>query len=100
MVAKDDLAPLIDDIIKGISSTEFNTYDFLMALARFQEKAFVKALHENIDHPAGAFGAVKEIVESLLVASDKASKIRDSARAIDLFGLPTTTILWQRKVSS
>ncbi len=100
MAAKDDLAPLVEDIIKGISSTEFNTYDFLMALARFQEKAFVKALHENIDHPAGAFGAVKDIAESLLTASEKASKVRDGARAIDMLGLPTTTTMWQRKITA
>jgi hypothetical protein len=99
MAAKEDLTPLIEDIIKGMNSNEFTTYDFMMALARFQEKPFVKALYENIDHPAGAFGALEAIVEGLLETSEKASKLREGARAIDLLGLPATAILWQRKVS-
>ncbi|MFP4322475.1 MAG: hypothetical protein ACLFTK_08470 [Anaerolineales bacterium] len=97
MAAKDDLKPLVDDIIEGMTSNEFTTYDYMMAFGRFQEKAFVKALHENIDHAAGPFGAVREIMEALLGASEKASKLKDDARAIDLFGLPGTTKLWQKK---
>lgn len=98
MAAKDDLAPLIEDIVKNMTSNEFTSYDFMMAFARFQEKSYVKALHENLDHPAGPFGAVKELLENLLESSGKAKKLKDDARAIDMFGLPGTTKLWQRKV--
>lgn len=97
MGAKEDLAPLVDQVIGGMSSNEFTTFAFLVAFSRVQEKAYVKALYENIDHPAGPFGAVKAILESLLDASPRANKLRDGARDMDYFGLPSTTILWQRK---
>ena len=97
MAAKEELAPLIDEVVTGMSSNEFTSYDFMMAFARFQEKPFVKALSENLDHPAGPFGAVREIMEGLLSSSSKASLLRDGARAIDMFGLPGVTKMWQRK---
>lgn len=97
MAAKDDLKPLIDAVVHNMSSNEFTSFDFMMAFARFQEKAFVKALNENLNHPAGAFAAVREVLEKLLAETPKASKLRDGARGIDMFGLPGTTIMWQRK---
>lgn len=97
MAASDDLRPLIDNTIRDMSSNEFTTYDFMTTFARFQEKEYVKALHEHLDHPAGPFGAVKEVIETLLEANSNASMLRDGARAIDMFGLPATTKLWQRK---
>ncbi len=97
MAAKEDLAPLIENVISGMSSNEFTTYAFMTAFARFQEKAYVKALHENIDHALGPFNAVKEILEQLLDETEKASKLRDGARDMDMFGLPGITVLWQRK---
>lgn len=97
MAAKDDLAPLIDEVVTGMSSNEFTSYDFMMAFARFQEKPFVKALSENMEHPAGPFSAVREVLEGLLEGSPKASLLRDGARAIDMFGLPGVTKMWQRK---
>jgi hypothetical protein len=95
---KEELAPLIEEVIRNITSNEFTTYAFMTAFARFQEKAYVKALHANLDHPAGPFGAVKEILEKLLEEGGKASKLRDGARDMDMFGLPSVTILWQRKL--
>jgi|GEM_PF-3720128 len=97
MGAKEDLAPLIDDAVSSMPSNEFTTYAFMVTFSRFHEKAYVKALHENLDHPAGPFGAVKEILEKLLEDNEKASKLKDGARDMDYFGLPGTTILWQRK---
>jgi hypothetical protein len=97
MAAKDDLAPLIESVITSMSSNEFTTYAFMQGVARFQEKAYVKALYEHIDHPAGPFNAVKDILEQLLSAHEKASKLRDGARDMDMFGLPGVTTLWQRK---
>jgi hypothetical protein len=99
MGTKEDLAPLVDDVILGMTSNEFTTYDFMMAFARIQERPYVKALHENLEHAAGPFGAVKEVMEALLDGSSKASKVREGARAIDMFGLPSTTTLWQRKTA-
>lgn len=100
MAASDELAPLIEGTVKDMTTNEFTTYDFMTTLARFQEKPYVRALHEHLDHPAGPFGAVKDVVEKLLEASESASLLRDGARAIDMFGLPATTKLWQRKVKS
>jgi hypothetical protein len=97
MGTKEDLAPLVDEVVQGMTSNEFTTYDFMMAFSRTQEKPYVKALHENLEHAAGPFGAIKEVMESLLDGSPKASKVRDGARAIDMFGLPSTTTLWQQK---
>ena len=99
MGTKEDLAPLIDEVVQSMTSNEFTTYDFIMSFARTQEKPYVKALHDNIEHAAGPFGAVEEVIESLLAASEKASKLKDGARAIDMFGLPSTTTLWQRKTA-
>lgn len=99
MGTKEDLAPLVDEVIQGMTTNEFTTFDFMMAFARTQEKPYVKALHENLEHAAGPFGAVKDVMESLLDSSEKASKVRDGARAIDMFGLPSTTTLWQRKTA-
>lgn len=97
MATKDDLMPLMDNVISGMSSNEFTSHDFVMAFARFQEKPYVKALHENIDHPAGPFAAVREIIEELLAASNKCKLMKDGARGLDMFGLPGTTKLWQLK---
>jgi hypothetical protein len=97
MAAQDDLAPLIEIVIKQMPSNEFTTYAFMTAFARFQEKAYIKALYENLDHPTGAFNAVRQIIEKLLDASPHAHKLRDGARDMDMFGLPVATILWQRK---
>ncbi|NJL95571.1 MAG: hypothetical protein HC915_18510 [Anaerolineae bacterium] len=97
MAAKEDLAPLIDDVAAGMNSNEFTTYAFMRAFARHHEKAFVKALHENLEHPAGPFGALREIFEQLLEASARAALLRDGARDMDLFDLPGTAKLWQKK---
>lgn len=97
MGAKETLAPLVDDVISGISTNEFTTYEFMMAFSRFQEKAYVQALYESINHPAGPFTAVKEILEVLLEESASASLLRDGARAIDIFGLSSTSKMWQLK---
>lgn len=97
MAAKDDLRPLIENVISSMSSNEFTTYAFMTAFARYQEKAYVQALHENLNHALGPFNALKELLEELLGETDKASKLRDGARDMDMFGLPGTTILWQRK---
>ena len=97
MAARDELKPLIDDVVQRMNSNEFTTYAFMITFARFQEKAYVTALYEHLNHPAGPFGAVRELLEKLLEESPKASKLKDGARDMDMFGLPGTTILWQRK---
>lgn len=94
---KTELAPLIDEVIASINSNEFTTYAFMTAFARFQEQAYVRALYAHLDHPAGPFAAVRELLEALLDESGHASKLRDGARDMDMFGLPGVTILWQRK---
>ena len=66
MAAKDEIKPLIDDVVQSMSSNEFTTYAFMTAFARFQEKAYVRALHEHLDHPAGPFGAVRALPGKLL----------------------------------
>jgi len=97
MAAKDELAPLIEETLKSVPSNEFTSNAFVQTFARFQEKAYVKALHDSIDHPAGPFAAVREMLEQLLEASGKAAKLKDGVRDIDMFGLPGTTVQWQRK---
>ncbi len=97
MGVKETLAPLMSDVINSMSSNEFTSYDFMMAFSRFQERAYVEALHASLNHPAGPFAAVREILEALLDENPSASLLRDGARAIDMFGLPGTTKLWQLK---
>lgn len=97
MGVKETLAPLVDDVIGSMSSNEFTTYAFMMAFSRFQEKAYVEALHASLNHPAGPFMAVRDVLENLLDESPNASLLRDGARDMDIFGLPSTTKLWQLK---
>lgn len=97
MGVKENLAPLVEEVIAGMASNEFTTFDFMMAFSRFQERAYVEALHANLNHPGGPFAAVKEMLESLLQESEHASLLRDGARAIDIFGLPAITKMWQLK---
>jgi hypothetical protein len=97
MGIKENLAPLVDEVIANMPSNEFTTYEFMMAFSRFQERAYVEALHASLNHPGGPFTAVKEALEALLEASPRASLLRDGARAIDIFGLAGITKMWQQK---